>query len=169
MIFRTLENVFAHELQDAYSAETQLLDALPIMAQAADCGELREAFESHLTETRTQRDRVEQILSTLGHPAEGETCKAMKGLIKEGADIIEHHEQGVLRDVALIAAAQRVEHYEIAVYGTAKALAKHLGLDEAADLLDKNLDEEGNADNTLSKIAEGGWVVKGLNQEAASK
>lgn len=166
MLFNNLEDVFVHELQDIYSAETQLIAALPKMAQAADSKDLRKAFESHLEETREHQTRVAGILSRLGKPAGGHTCEAMKGIIKEGEAMISEHGQGVLRDVALIAAAQRVEHYEIACYGTAKTLAKHLNDDDAHDVLDKTLQEEGDADKALTKLAEGGWITSGLNKKA---
>jgi ferritin-like metal-binding protein YciE len=166
MQFDTLEDVFVHELQDLHSAETQLIAALPKMAEAAESNDLQAAFEGHLTETREQASRLESILSGLGRPIGPETCQAMKGLIKESNQAIDEHDPGILRDVALIGAAQRVEHYEMAGYGTARTLAKHLHHDEAYELLDKTLQEEGSADSKLTKLAEGGWITSGLNQEA---
>src|SRR4051812_28337286 len=162
----SLRDLFVEQLQDLYSAETQLVEALPKMASAASHEELRDAFEQHLAETREHVKRLEQIFGDLGVTAGGETCKGMQGLIKEGEDVLSEQGDPSVIDAALIAAAQRVEHYEIAGYGTVKTLADHLDLDDAKDLLDKTLDEEGKADKLLTGIATGGMFKTGINQEA---
>jgi len=163
----SLQDVFAEQVNDLRSAEEQLVAALPKMAGAASSTELREAFENHLKETRGHLERIDDVIATSGIPKSGETCKAMKGLIAEGDEIIGAQGDPMAKDAALIAAAQRVEHYEIAAYGTAVALADHLDLDEAKDVLDQTLDEEGAADKLLTKIATGGVFKEGVNQKAA--
>ena len=163
----SLEDVFVHELNDLYSAEDQLIEALPKMAQAASNDELKQAFEHHLEETRDHRDRIQEIFGQLGKRRSGAECEAMKGLIAEGEGVIKSSGDATAKDAALIAAAQRVEHYEIAAYGTAKTLAGELELSEAKDLLDQTLDEESNADKLLTKIATGGMLKAGINQKAS--
>jgi len=167
MQLQSLQDVFTHELQDLYDAENQLLQALPKMAQAASNQELREAFEHHLDETRDHVQRLEEIVGQLGISGSGETCEAMRGLIKEGEKTIAIQGDPTAKDAALIAAAQRVEHYEIAAYGTARTLAGELDHNEAQDLLDQTLDEEANADKLLTKIATGGMLKTGVNEQAA--
>jgi ferritin-like metal-binding protein YciE len=162
----SLEDVLVHELNDLYSAEDQLVEALPKMAEAASSDELKRALEHHLDETRDHRDRIQEIFGQLGKRRSGAECKAMKGLIAEGEEVIRSKGDATARDAALIAAAQRVEHYEIAAYGTAKTLAGELDLSEAKDLLDQTLDEESNADKLLTKIATGGMLKTGINQKA---
>jgi ferritin-like metal-binding protein YciE len=163
----SLQDVFAHELNDLRSAEEQLVSALPKMAGAASSGELREAFENHLKETRGHLERIEDLLATRGVARSAEVCKAMQGLIKEGEEIVKAEGDPMAKDAALIAAAQRVEHYEIAAYGTAVTLAGQLDLDDAKDTLGQTLDEEANADRLLTKIATGGIFSEGINQKAA--
>ena len=167
MQLQSLQDVFTHELQDLYDAENQLLQALPKMAQAASNQELREAFEHHLDETRDHAQRLDEIFGQLGISGSGETCEAMRGLIKEGEKTIAMDGNPTAKDAALIAAAQRVEHYEIAAYGTARTLAGELDHDEAQELLDQTLDEESNADKLLTKIATGGMLKTGVNEQAA--
>lgn len=162
----SINDVYTHELQDLYSAETQLLDALPKMARAASSEELRQAFEHHLEETRGHVQRLDEILAQSGISAGGEKCKGMAGLIAEGEEIVSAQGDPTVKDAALISAAQRVEHYEIAAYGTARTLADELGMDDAKDLLDQTLDEESQADKLLTKIATGGMLRTGINQEA---
>ena len=168
MQLQSLNDLFVEQLQDLYSAETQLVEALPKMASAASHEELRDAFEQHLAETRGHVERLTRILGDLGQTPGAETCKGMKGLIAEGDEVLSMQGDPAVIDAALIAAAQRVEHYEIAGYGTAKTLAGHLDLGDAKDLLDETLDEEGKADKLLTKIATGGMFKSGINQEAAS-
>ena len=166
MQLQSLNDVLTHELQDLYDAEQQLVQALPKMAQAASNQELREAFENHLRETQDHVRRLEDIFGQLGISGSGETCEGMQGLIKEGEKTISTQGDSTAKDAALIAAAQRVEHYEIAAYGTARTLADELDLDEAQDLLDQTLDEEANADKLLTKIATGGMLRSGINEQA---
>jgi ferritin-like metal-binding protein YciE len=166
MQFQTLDDVFVDQLGDLLDAERQLVDALPKMAAAASDDKLRKAFEEHLAETHDHVHRLEEIFGTLGRTAPAETCKAMKGLVAEGAEVIQSTGDPAAKDAALIAAAQRVEHYEIAGYGTVKTLAGQLGHGDAKDLLDQTLDEESNADSLLTKIATGGLMKSGVNERA---
>jgi ferritin-like metal-binding protein YciE len=163
----SLEDVLVHQLNDLYSAEDQLIAALPKMAQAASNSELKKAIEHHLEETRDHRDRIQEIFGQLGKRRTSEECKAMRGLIAEGEEVVKTSGgSSAAKDAALIAAAQRVEHYEIAAYGTARTLAGELGHDEAKDMLDQTLDEESNADKLLTKIATGGMMKSGVNEKA---
>jgi ferritin-like metal-binding protein YciE len=162
-----VKDLFEHEISDLYSAETQLVAALPKMAEAARNDELREAFQHHLEETRGHVQRLEDIRGQIGTTLSDE-CKGMRGLIEEGQEIIAAGGDPNVKDAALISAAQRVEHYEIAAYGTARTLADELDLDDAKDLLDQTLDEESNADTLLTKIATGGMFKAGINQRARS-
>jgi ferritin-like metal-binding protein YciE len=150
----SLKKIFEELLQDTYSAENQLIKALPELAKAADNEELEEAFTTHLKETEKQVQRLEKIFDRLRLEKEGKSCKAMEGLIKESQEIIEEHRAGNSRDAALIIAAQKVEHYEIASYGSLVELADVLGLDNIADVLERTLEEEKNADELLSDIAQ---------------
>ena len=165
MQLRTLQDLFQHEISDLYSAETQLVTALPQMAQAASNEELRDAFEQHLQETRDHVRRLEEIRGQIGGSIT-EECEGMRGLIEEGREIVSAPGDPAVKDAALISAAQRVEHYEIAAYGTARTLADELDLGDAKDLLDQTLDEESNADKLLTKIATGGMFKAGINQQA---
>jgi ferritin-like metal-binding protein YciE len=149
----TLEDLFVDELKDQYDAEKQLVKALPKMAKAAMSADLKQAFTGHLDETKGHVTRLEKVFELLEMKAQGKTCEAMKGLVTEGGEAIEEHE-GSVRDAALIAAAQRVEHYEIAGYGTLLSFAQQLGHDKVAKLLQATLDEEKDADERLSEIAE---------------
>ena len=167
MQLQTLRDLMIEQLHDLYSAETQLVQALPEMAGAASNDPLREAFQHHLEETRGHVARLTEIFGELGTSTSGETCKGMQGLIAEGREFVTAGGDGSVRDAALIAAAQRVEHYEIAAYGTVRTLADVLDLDHAKDLLDQTLDEESNADKLLTKIATGGMFKTGVNQRAA--
>ena len=162
----TLRDVLQEQLEDLHSAESQLVEALPKMAKAASSDELREAFEHHLEETKGHRKRVEDALGELGASGSSEECKGMKGLIAEGEEVIEVGGDPMAKDAALIAAAQRVEHYEIAAYGTVKTLAKQLDLSGIEDLMDQTLDEESEADKLLTKIATGGMFGAGVNERA---
>jgi ferritin-like metal-binding protein YciE len=168
MGFNSLKDVLQEQLEDLHSAETQLVGTLPKMAQAANHEPLREAFQHHLEETREHVTRVEEALGELGVAHSSEVCKGMQGLIAEGEEMMEMGGDPTALDAALIAAAQRVEHYEIAAYGTARQLADDCGLDGIKDLMDQTLDEESQADKLLTKIATGGMFKAGVNQEAAS-
>jgi ferritin-like metal-binding protein YciE len=169
MQLNTLNDLFHEQLQDLYSAETQLVEALPKLASASSNEELRDAFEQHLAETRQHVERLEQIFDAIGEKPGSEKCKGMEGLIKEGQEVLELKGDPTVIDAALIAAAQRVEHYEIAAYGTVKTLADQLDLGDAKGLLDDTLDEEGKADKLLTKIATGGMLGTGLNEKAQSR
>lgn len=153
MKIKTLNDLFVHELKDLYSAEKQLTKALPKMAKAASNDALREAFESHLQETEGHVERLDQIFEELGTTGRGVKCKGMEGLIEEGQEAIEEDLEDEIRDAALICAAQRVEHYEIAAYGCSRTFAEQLGLNKAAKLLQETLDEESAADKKLTDIA----------------
>lgn len=167
MTVTSLRELFVEQIQDMYSAETQLVEALPKMAEAATNEDLRVAFRNHLAETRNHVERLKDVLAELDEKPGGKVCMAMQGLVKEGEEVIHQQGNDVLRDVGLIAAAQRVEHYEISAYGTAATLAKHLDLPVVMDLLRTTLDEEASADTKLTTIAEGGWITSGVNREAA--
>ncbi len=167
MTFESLRDVLAEQLEDLHSAEQQLVEALPKMASAAHTDELRKAFEHHLEETRGHLQRLDDLLPTIGIQSPSERCEGMEGLIREGDKIVEAQGDPMAKDAALIAAAQRVEHYEIAAYGTARTLADQLGMDDAKDVLDQILDEESNADTLLTKIATGGLMRSGVNEQAA--
>jgi ferritin-like metal-binding protein YciE len=158
--------LFVDQLKDLYSAENQILTALPKMANAASSSELREAFQDHLKQSHRHVDRLNKIFTSLGESSQGVVCKGMQGLVEEGEEIIRSTGDPTVKDAALIAAAQRVEHYEMAGYGTVRTYANELGLDEAADLLQDTLDEEGDADKKLTKLAEGGLFKKGINDAA---
>jgi ferritin-like metal-binding protein YciE len=156
MALDSLRELFLDELKDLYDAEKQLLKALPKMAKASSAPELRSAFEEHLEITRGQVDRMEQVFELLGEAARGKKCKAMQGLVEEGSELIEEKKDAdpSVLDAGLIAAAQRVEHYEMAGYGCVRTFAKLLGEDKVANLLQATLDEEGEADQKLTELAE---------------
>lgn len=150
----SLTKLFIHELKDLYSAETQLIEAIPKMEKAATDAELKTAFKEHLAETKKQADRLEKILKSLDAKPGGSKCAGMEGLIEEGAHMIEAEADPRVRDAGLIAAAQRVEHYEMAGYGTARAYAEKLGEYDAVKLLTQTLEEEGATDRKLTQLAE---------------
>ncbi len=166
MKIRSLDELFEHELEDLLSAEQQLVEALPKMAEAATLPALKTAFKDHLKETKTHISRLEKAFKTLGKQPKGQTCKGMEGLIKEGEEIIKNAADPAVLDAGLIAAAQRVEHYEIAGYGTARAHARTLGHSELVDLLQTTLDEEGTANKLLTQLAEGRMSFAGANEKA---
>jgi ferritin-like metal-binding protein YciE len=149
----SIENLFIHQLKDLLSAEKQLVKALPKMAKGAASAALKGAFEEHLEQTKGHVSRLEQILEAAGKPARAEHCKAMEGLVAEGADLLEEEGSDVVKDAALIGAAQRVEHYEIAAYGTTRTLAELLGYKSAVKLLQQTLDEEKDTDAKLTQLA----------------
>ena len=151
---KDLKDLFEHQLKDLYSAETQLIKALPKMVKNANDKKLKDAFESHLEETKEHKERLSEICDELGIKPTGETCKAMKGLIEEAEDFLKEDASEEVRDAGLIADAQRVEHYEISGYGTVVRYAKELGHKDIAKKLQKTLDEEYDADNKLDKLAE---------------
>jgi ferritin-like metal-binding protein YciE len=163
----SLRAVFDEQIADLYDAENQLVAALPELARKASTSDLRTAFENHLEETRGHVKRLEEIRSQIGI-TERTRCEAMAGLIKEGAEVTRATGDPAAIDAALIAAAQRVEHYEIAGYGTARTLALELGFDDAESLLSETLGEEAKADELLTKIATGGFMKSGVNRKATS-
>jgi ferritin-like metal-binding protein YciE len=150
----SLQKLYIEELRDLYSAESQILKALPKMAKAASAPELQDAFRGHLEETRGQVTRLETIFEKLGEAPKGKTCKAMKGLIKEGEDLMKEDAEPAILDAGLVAAAQKVEHYEMAGYGTVRTYARLLNETDAERLLQETLDEEGRTDKKLTQIAE---------------
>jgi ferritin-like metal-binding protein YciE len=153
MSLANLEDVFQHELKDVLDAERQILKALPKMAKAAESEELRAALEEHRSVTEEQVGRLETIFEGIDKAPRGKHCKGMEGLLSEGSELIEEEEIGAPRDAAMICAAQKVEHYEIAAYGSLIAYANLLGMDKAVELLEATLEEEKEADEKLSSIA----------------
>jgi ferritin-like metal-binding protein YciE len=158
-----LKQLYIDELKDLYNAETQLVKALPKMAKAASADELRSGFEEHLEQTKEHVQRLEQIFEMLGEDPKGKKCKGMEGLIAEGAEMIDEDFADNVKDAGLIGAAQRVEHYEIAAYGTAKAFAQTLGEEEHVELLEETLQEEKETDEKLTQLA------GEINSQAASE
>jgi ferritin-like metal-binding protein YciE len=154
MKLKTLEDLLLHELKDLYSAEHQLLKALPKMAKAAINEDLKAGFEEHLDQTKGHAERLEQIAEILDKKLTGHKCKAMEGLIEEGSELISEEAEDAIRDAGLIGAAQRVEHYEMAGYGTARSIAQHLGHEDIADLLEETLEEEKETNEKLTELAE---------------
>ncbi|MGB8478152.1 MAG: ferritin-like domain-containing protein [Acidobacteriaceae bacterium] len=160
MKVESIEDLFLDELKDLYSAEKQITKALPKLVKAASTQELSAAFGSHLQETRGHVERLEEIFQKLGKRGAGKTCEGMKGVLEEGSEVIQEIEKGPIRDAGLIAAAQRVEHYEIAGYGSVRSFAQLLGKADIVELLEETLEEEKAADQKLTKISES------VNQEA---
>lgn len=163
-----LYQLFIEELEDMYSGEQQIVDSLPKLINLASSKDLVEALTKHLKETKDQVKRIERIFSILGLTTKSITCKAMEGLIKEAEELVGNRNKSPTTDAAIICAAQKVEHYEIASYGTLRCFAEQLDLDsEIPDLLEKSINEEGAADKTLTKIAKGSIFFGGVNQKAA--
>jgi len=167
MNLNSLQNLFISELNDMYDAEIRIAAALPEMAASASSQDLCDAFTDHLEETRDQIMRLERVFQMMNTSYDGTVCHGTVGLLREGAEIISTVGDPSTKDAALIAAAQRVEHYEIAVYGTLCAMAKELNLGEIANILSMSLEEEGSADKRLTKLAEGGFFTGGINQDAS--
>ena len=163
MSLDSLEKLFIEELKDVYNAEKQILRALPRMAKAAESPELQQAFTKHLKETEGQVNRLERIFKELGQAARGKKCKGMEGLLEEGKEVLEEDGEPAVIDAALISAAQRVEHYEIAAYGCLRTYAQLLGYPAAEQLLQQTLAEEEAADKKLSQLGE-----SGINEAAAA-
>ena len=164
MTINSLQDLYLEQLRDLYDAENQLIKALPKMAKAATAADLRAGFEQHLTETKNQVTRLEKVCQQVGCKPSGNTCEAMEGLIEEGEEIVDLGLDKDAQDAGLIAAAQKVEHYEIALYGTLVAFAKQLGHQDAARLLHETLDEEKRTDQKLTQLAE-----RGVNMKADKK
>lgn len=166
---QTLEAAFVDEIRDLYDAEKQLVRALPKMAKAAGSEELAAAFKEHLEQTKGQVQRLEQVFELLGQKARSKPCKAMKGLLEEGQEIMEQDASENLLDLALIGAAQKVEHYEIAGYGTLRTFAQAMGNKEAALLLDQTLKEEEATDKKLTQIAKGLYKAAQRDERSAGE
>lgn len=156
----TLKDLYIEEIKDLYSAEKQLVKALPKMAKAANDKNLQQAFRTHLKETAQHAARLEQICKELGVSPRGKKCVGMEGLIEEGSELIKEEPDPDVLDAGLIAKAQHVEHYEIAGYGTVRTYARQLGFENQADLLQQTLDEEGRTDHLLTELAESGINVE---------
>jgi ferritin-like metal-binding protein YciE len=163
MKLNTLQDLYLNEIKDLYSAEQQIIKALPKMAESASSPDLKRAFEDHLEETKAQTRRLEQIFQKLGEPVKGQKCKGMEGIIDEGEDLMDEDAPPAVCDAALIASAQRVEHYEIAGYGTARTFARRLGFEDHVQLLQETLNEEADTDKRLTSLAE-----SYINEEAKS-
>jgi ferritin-like metal-binding protein YciE len=168
MGLNSLDDVLQEQVSDLLSAEKQLVAALPKVAQAAHSEELKQAITEHLEETRNHVHRLEKVTGLLGIGNQATTCKAMQGLVAEGEEILAKTGDPIAKDAAIIAAAQRIEHYEIAAYGTARTLAGELDQRDAEKLFSETLDEESAADKLLTKIATGGMFKSGVNKAAAS-
>ncbi len=161
MKLATLQDLYVDELKDLYNAENQILKALPKMAQAAESNDLRMAFQEHEQQTRGHVERLNRIFQKLDTDPKGKACRAMEGLLAEGDEFISEQPDPAVMDAGLISMAQRVEHYEMAGYGSVRTYAQQLGLNEDADLLQQTLDEEGQTDKKLTRLAE-----RGINQKA---
>jgi ferritin-like metal-binding protein YciE len=166
---KSLDDLLVHELQDIYNAEGQILKALPKMIKTASHPELQSALEEHLEQTEGQVERLNQVFKLLGVPAKGKKCEGMAGVIEEGKRVMEEEAEPAVMDAALIAAAQKVEHYEIASYGCVCTYAEMLGYDQVHDLLGQNLDEEETADEKLSALAESVINVEAEESEDAEE
>ncbi len=162
-------DLLTHELTDLMSAETQIVEHLPKMIKTSKNKKLKDAFRAHLAETKKQVARLKKIFQILGKKYHPHECKGMQGILKEGSEVLMGDMNPDVRDAFIISIAQRVEHYEIAGYGTAKSHAEQLGMDEVADLLDETLEEESNADKNLSTIAEGTFFSTGVNKLAVKR
>lgn len=163
-----LTDLLVHEIQDLHSAESQLVEALPKMAAAATSGDLKDAFDHHLQETKQHVVRLNEAASLLNVTPQGETCEAMKGLIREGSEMVEKRAAPAVKDAALIASAQRIEHYEIAAYGAASCFANCTDEKAVLELLVNTLDEEKEADSKLNKLAKGSIFSSGINEGAVA-
>jgi ferritin-like metal-binding protein YciE len=167
MELNALHDLYVEQLKDMYSAEKQLVEALPKMAEGASTPALRQAFEMHFQETENHLQEVRNLLSELGENPGSKVCKGMQGLVEEGNEVLKQQGRPKARDAGLILAAQKVEHYEIASYGGLRAYARVLGYDAAASTLNEILDQEYETDQKLDDLAEGGILAEGLNEQAA--
>ncbi len=168
MNLKTMNDLFTHELKDLHSAEKQIVAALPAMAKAASSAELKTAFEQHITVSEEHLKRLQAAMSELDINPGNVVCKGMQGLLEEGKEIVEADGDPIVKDAALIGAAQRVEHYEIAAYGTVREFARTLGHDKIVPAFDLTLREEGDTDKELSRIARGTFFETGINEAAPS-
>lgn len=163
-----IKQLLEMELQDTWSAENQILDALPKMEEAATSPKLKQAFREHLEQTKRQVERLEEVCRQLGFEPEGETCEAMEGLVEEGEELIDELDEGPVLDAALVAAAQKVEHYEMAAYGTLCAMLKAMGEKKCADLMAQTLKEEKDTDELLTELAESEVNPAAMGKKAAN-
>jgi ferritin-like metal-binding protein YciE len=168
MALESLQDLYLEQLKDLHSAERQIIEALPKMIEQTKHPELRQGFEKHLNQTKEQLRRLEQIGQRAGQKLSGHTCKGMEGLLEEGEELMEERADSDVLDAALISAAQRVEHYEMAGYGCARTYARLLGLDDDAKLLQQTLDEEGETDHLLTAMAERVINIEALTGDASS-
>jgi ferritin-like metal-binding protein YciE len=162
MQMESLDDLFMHEIKDLYNAEQQIVKALPKMIKEAGSDELRRALEHHLVQTKGHVERLDRVFEEIGQSPRGEKCKGMEGLLEEGSDLLKERAEESVKDAGIIAAAQRVEHYEMAAYGTVRTFAQQLGHEDAVPLLEQTLREEKEADKKLTQIAE-----RSVNMEAA--
>lgn len=160
--------LFLDQLRDIYNAENQIIEAMPKFLNAVTSKELKDALKSHSQETQNQKKRLERVFTSLNERPEGKLCEGLKGILKECDSLIHKQNPSIIEDAALIGALQKVEHYEIATYGTLRAFAKHLELHEVEKILQEILDEEGKANKKLTKVAEGGFFTSGINAKAAA-
>ncbi|CDZ80569.1 hypothetical protein BN1013_01083 [Candidatus Rubidus massiliensis] len=161
--------MFLDELRDIYCAEEMIIENMPKMIEAASSKELKDAFKKHLSETKEQHKRLDQVFEELGEVAEGESCKGIEGILKECDSIIKSSNPSLVEDAELICAAQKIEHYEIASYGSLRTFARHLNLSDIEDILQEILDEEGKTNKDLTALAEGSWLSTGINAKAANE
>jgi ferritin-like metal-binding protein YciE len=166
MDHKILQELFVEHIRDLYDAEKQIVRALPKLSKAAESEELAEGLRNHLEQTQNHVARLEKVFQMAGVPAKGKACKGMKGLLEEGSEAIQENEEGPLRDLAIIAGAQKVEHYEMSAYGTACAIAAQLGMNDAIQLLRQTEDEEKAADQTLTQAANALYEAAGNEEEA---
>lgn len=169
MAINDLHSLLLHELRDLHSAESQLINGIPKMINLASDEELRAALKDHFEVTKVQFQRLEEISGLLGFAIDGHTCKGMQGILTEANETLKETLDPATRDAAIIAAAQKVEHYEISGYGTAAQFAREMDHKEVCDLLEETLREEGEADKKLSSLAKGGFFTPGLNDEAITE
>lgn len=169
MRLQTLEDLMILDLGELYSALQQILTLLPKMVEAAQARVVKDAFEEHVRVSRMQLERLDEVYRELGLTHDGQLCKGIQGVIEEGEAMVRQEADAVVRDAGLIGALQRIEHYEIAAYGTVRTYAKELGYSTVEHLLQKTLDEEGASDKALTRIATGGLFAKGINQEARER
>jgi len=165
----SLEDLFVYTLNKLRDAESVIIDALPKMVDAAHSEELKEGFQQHLRQSQQQLARLDEVMDNLGYSTMNVTCKGMRALVDECDEIINSSGDPDVKDSALIGAAQSIKHYEIANYGTVRTFARQLGYDEAADLLQETLNQEGDTDKKLTRLAEGSLFTSGINEEAARK
>lgn len=165
----SLEDLFVYRLNMLRDSESVIIDALPKMMEATHSEELKEGFQHHLKESQQQLDRLDEVMDNLGYSTMNVPCKAMRAIVEEAEDVFNSSGDPDVKDAAIIGAVQAIKHYEIASYGTTRTFARQLGYDEAADLLQETLNQEGDIDKKLTRLAEGSLFTSGINEEAARK